>query len=127
MNTNAINKIIKRGSIPDYKFLKNLRDNYGAATILCHPNVSWEEWGYDLSNQIDGYERHNSQQDYFKNDRVSLEKIKHLQAWHNSDAHCAAALQYSYNLLDVEITTEEQLIEYIKSGKEHEYYIKDRY
>jgi len=122
----AINKVIKDNGIINLTAMNYLRKYLGAAIILCHPHISWPTWLHDIDRHIDGYERHNSRQDYFKyNGKIDadLSKIEHLQAWHNSDAHNYEALQFTYNITQNKITTEEELIAYIKSGKVNKYHV----
>lgn len=112
----AIEQIISDGGLLD---IAQLRKDHNCAIILCHPNVHWP----DFVEHLDGYERHNNGQDYFKNDR-ELGKLANLQAWHNSDAHRAEGLMRGYNLTSVEITTEQQLIKYIKSQVRNGYLVE---
>ena len=114
----AIKKIIKNKRIIN---LETLRKGHNCAIILCHPHVSWPTWG-DMTRYVDGYERHNSGQDWFKNNK-SLGQLKELQAWHNSDAHSKGMLSWGYNLVNKKITTEDELIKLIKRGKDTECYL----
>ena len=116
----AIQTILKWGVISNIYQLRWIKEHCRCAFILAHPNV----WHDHFAEVLDGYERHNSGQDFFKfgeDEDRPLGVLEGLQEWHNSDAHSAMGLVKGYNLLDVEITNEIELIEYIKSGKKHGY------
>ncbi len=98
--------------------LKMKRDHH-CAIILCHPQDSHKDW----VEVLDGYEAHNSGQDWFSKGR-ELGCLKGLQAWHNSDAHHKDWLKEGYNIVDTKIETEDALIKYIKSGKQPECYLE---
>jgi predicted metal-dependent phosphoesterase TrpH len=119
----VIQEIIKEKGIRSDLHLRDLRCNYNSALILCHPSGRV----VDFVDYLDGFERHNSGQDFFCFrgivDEERLNRLNQLQSWHNSDAHSARMLDLCYNIIDTEITTEEQLIDYIKSGKEHSFEI----
>lgn len=94
-----------------------LRGNTECAVILCHPHINYEP----LIPYIDGYELYNSCQHQFRGREIA-DGLKSLQRWSNSDAHNKNRLDWSYNILDIPIIDEHGLIEYIKSGKQHELY-----
>ena len=113
----AINWLLSTHGLNTKEDVLKMKEEHNCALVLCHPQRRHTEW----IEILDGYEEHNSGQNWFKNDREKGELIN-LQAWHNSDAHDKCMLDWTYNILDVEITTEEQLIDYIKSGKQHDFY-----
>lgn len=102
--------------------LLNWKHKHDSAFILCHPinPVNWP----NLRPILDGYERINSAQDMFKDDR-ELDALEGLPSWCNSDAHHNKSLSFGYNLVDTKIETETDLIQYIKSGKQPEHYYVD--
>jgi len=110
----AILRHCDRGNELSIGLLKKWRSRYYSAFILCHPQ-NRDNW-IDLLPILDGYERYNSGQDMFCNNR-DLGCLMYLPNWCNSDAHCARALDMGHNETDVKIETEEQLIAYIRSGK----------
>lgn len=120
--SDAIRDIISNMGIHD---IKSLRNRHNCAIVLCHPSGR----DVEFKRYLDGFERHNCGDDYFSSggiiDEERLNHMKGLQSWHNSDSHSARMLSLCYNVLDKEITTEDQLIDYIKSGAEHSFEIKD--
>ena len=113
----AIKWLLDTHSLKTVDDLKKMKDNHHCAIVLCHPMNRHDEFAHLL----DGYERHNSGQDWFHDDRP-LGTLKGLQAWHNSDAHMFEGLKNGYNIIDSKITEEKDLIKYIRSGKVNEYY-----
>ncbi len=91
------------------------RTHYGAC-ILCHPGNP--ENHNKLLPLIDGFERYNSGQDWFSGRAFGV--LETLPHWSNSDAHEAGSLRRGWNGLDSKITTEVDLIKYIRSGKQPE-------
>lgn len=112
----AISYVLKCGKLT-IDDMVSLRDQTNCAFILCHPHIKYEP----LIPYIDGYELYNSCQHQFRS-RDIADGLKPLQRWSNSDAHNVDMLGWSYNILDTQITNEIELIEYIKSGKQHEFY-----
>lgn len=105
------------GLLYDLKFSSN------CAIVLCHPRpIHNENRAKDICNLIDGYEHINGGFDFFKG--ISHGSLKGKQRWCNSDAHRANDLGQCYNILDVEIKNELDLIKYIKDKNEHDFYIK---
>jgi hypothetical protein len=121
----AIREIIDNKGIKDNEHLKGIRERHNCAVVLCHPSGAEVEF----TEHLDGFERHNCGEDQFSFggslDTERLNRLNHLQSWHNSDAHGARMLNRCYNLLDTEVTTEEELIKYIKSGASHGYEVND--
>ena len=113
----AIKTILLEGGLT-VELLKKLRGTVRCAFILCHPHISYDK----LIPYIDGYERFNSMQDQFKGRLEEVVKFDGLQAWCNSDAHGVSRLGWAHNLVNTKIETEEELIAYIKSGVQHEFY-----
>lgn len=113
----AIKEIMDKDGIQTDDHLKEIRKNHECAIVLCHPGNYYE----GFTDLFDGYERYNSGSDEFATRPEALDILKDKQAWYNSDAHGAVMLPICYNLTEDEITTEEQLIAYIKSGKVNDY------
>ena len=103
--------------------LADLKKIHDCACILCHPGT--EDHWKKLLPILDGYEQYNSNQDWFNfgNGRSrSRGVLEGLPTWCNSDAHNAIDLATgSYNLVDSNITTECDLIKYIKRRKQPEH------
>lgn len=110
----ALNYIVeKRGALGREDFLL-MRNTMNCAMVLCHPQEDFDQ----AAEVCDGYERINGGSDFFKN--RALGALESKQAWCNSDAHMAKYLDRCWNVLGSKITTESDLINYIKSGKQHE-------
>ncbi len=90
-----------------------IKENYNCAVILCHPSPGFEV----IEDQLDGYEFYNSGYECF-NKKFSPGKLIHKPAWSNSDAHKALSLCVCWNMVDIKIENESELIKYIKSGKQ---------
>ena len=96
------------------------RSKYNCAMILNHPQatVSIDAGVYKV---IDGFERCNSGQDYFEGEvgvedrRVIPPEFAGINQYSNSDAH-DIELDEGFNLIDREIKTEEELVDFIKNG-----------
>ena len=101
--------------------LFRIKNSTSSAFILCHP-------GIDISNQlvelIDGFEAYNSGRNYF--DKRGFGSLAELPAWSGSDAHMADYLSDGWNEVDTKITTEDDLIKYIKSGKQPDLFAKGK-
>lgn len=100
--------------------LADLKQKYDCACVLCHPGTP-ENWK-KLLPILDGYEQYNSNQDWFNfRDGRTRDKgvLEGLPYWCNSDAHNSIDLATgSYNLVDSKITTECDLIKYLKRKKQ---------
>ena len=72
---------------------------------------------------LDGFEKYNSGVNCFRNNRA-LCSLQDLPSWCNSDAHRDNVLDRGYNITDSEIEKEKDLIEYIKSGNQPDFFIK---
>ena len=107
----AINWILEKGLPLDAQCLAD----YNCATVLCHPGADYEK----VLPYVDAYERYNSGNDFFKDRTIP----NGLQGWCNSDAHLASCLKVGYNIVDTKIENENQLIKYIKSGKQPRYVV----
>ncbi len=108
----AVNHILENCDKVTDSDILHMKKTMDYAFILCHPGKNYEE----TAKIVDGFEQYNSGFDYFRNKEPI--DLHHLPGWCNSDAHMAEHLVDGDNLLDVEITTEENLISYIKSGKQ---------
>lgn len=93
-----------------------LKEKIYSACILCHPG-SPHHWPA-LLPVIDGYEKYNSGQNWFKDRTAGC--LSSLPHWCNSDAHSANEMAEGYNLTKEKITTETDLIQYIKKGIQSE-------
>jgi len=114
----AIKRIFKSKSLtPDEMML--LRKETHCAIILCHPGGDIDP----LEPYIDGFEHYNSGQDWFKG--RDFGKLKDKQRWCNSDAHGVRCLDRNYNIVTHKIQNESDLIKYIKTGKQPEFYVKN--
>ena len=121
-----INNIIKNretGSRLNIKDLIKLKQDHNSACIICHP-IDMNNWN-KLINLFDGYEEYNSGQYMFWNNR-NRGKLDGLPRYNNSDAHTDISLEKAYNIVDTNIITEQDLINYIKSGKQPEFYLKPK-
>lgn len=85
--TSLINNILQIGIHQDL-----LLKNENCAVVLCHPRLSGSKAIENIRNLVDGYERINSGFDYDVQD-----------------------LKMCYNITDLEIKTEIELINYIKN------------
>lgn len=112
---NAIWDIFENG-LPDQERLLKMKES--AAIVLCHPRAQLEIINAFL-NYVDAFEHFNSGYDCFKIE--GLPKTD-KQRWCNSDAHREVVLANNYNILKKEIKTEADLINYIKSGEQPEFY-----
>lgn len=90
-----------------------IRRNTNSVFILCHPGMNIP---YETTLLIDGFEAYNSGRNLFN--RRGYGALRRLPAWSNSDAHTANCLVDGWNEVDTKITTEADLIKYIKSGKQ---------
>lgn len=104
------------------KDLIKLKNDHNSACILCHP-IDISTWN-KLYELFDGYEEYNSGQDMFSNNR-ERGKLDGLPKWYNSDAHAVISLERCYNIVDTNIISEQDLIDYIKSGKQPNFYLKE--
>jgi predicted metal-dependent phosphoesterase TrpH len=118
----AVNAILRNG-LPTKEstdgFLYDLRLTSNCAVILCHPKPINNK---NICKLIDGYEHINGGFDFFR--EIGHGKLQGKQRWCNSDAHRAVDLGVCYNIVNTEIKNELDLIEYIKDGREHNFYIK---
>lgn len=119
----AISRIHNYTDKLSVEYLKALKNELNCAFILCHPmqSINW----FKLYPILDGYERYNSAQDMFSHDR-ELSCLENLPSWSNSDAHHIKTMYMGYNIIDEKIETENDLIQYIKSGKQPQLYHIDR-
>ncbi len=120
----------KRGII-EISDIKEVKNKYNCAVILCHPVLQKMDEAGELDfvakkglEILDGYERYSSNLDRFYKDR------KHLLNWFtdktafsNSDAHRISNLKRCYNFVTENITTETELIDYIKNKKKVEFFV----
>jgi len=115
----AIKRIFENKSLTPDEML-TLRKETHCAVILCHPGGEIDA----LEPYIDGFEHYNSGQNWFS-DR-GFGKLKNKPRWCNSDAHGVKCLDWGYNIVTHKIQNESDLIKYIKSGKQPEFYTKNK-
>lgn len=110
---NAIFDVFDNGLPSPEKLIKMKEE---AGLVLCHPrgDIKLIE---SFINFVDAFEHFNSGFDHFVHELPRQNK----QRWCNSDAHQDIDLIDNYNILQVEIKTEKDLIKYIKSGVQHEF------
>lgn len=120
--SSAIKWLIATGGLNTDEDIKKMREEHHCAMVLCHPMQNARLW----YKYLDGYERHNHCEDYFsvRGEAQPLGMLEGKQAWHNSDAHQYEGLRVGYNLVASKITTEDDLIKYIKSDKHPECYLE---
>ena len=104
-----------------YQDLIDVKEHFPCAVILCHPILSFTPSGIlQLKGHLalDGFERINSCCDFFKEGRREIPKeFEGLLSFCNSDSHNLFDLGSCYNLVAEPITTDLELIEYIKARK----------
>lgn len=111
--------------VSDFEYVRN---KFNCGIILCHPRLS--DWRYNEEvnflkngglNVIDGYEKFNSgfymfREDTLEDGRYFPDELKKMPAYSNSDTHCAF-FECGYNIITRNITTEAELIDFIKNDK----------
>jgi len=104
-----------------YRDLIDAKKYNPCAVILCHPMLSETSSGILQLNghlALDGFERINSCNDFFAEERREVPKeFEGLPSFCNSDAHSLFCLNDCYNLTEEPVTSEEQLIAYIKNRR----------
>lgn len=112
------------GRSGEFRFHKSHLDNIqGWAAILAHPHLrSIEEDGFTDFDFLDGYERINSKQDYFKRRDVP-DGLLRKKAFCNSDSHALRSLDWCYNLIPDEVLIEDDqsLVNFIKNHQPEHY------
>jgi len=112
--------------------LINLRECYNCATVLCHPCLA----SYDNrpnfieasgAKALDGYERYNSASDCFGKYRDVPLEFENLVAVCDSDAHSPLCLDFCWNKTTFPITTELNLISYIKAYGSFKHIVCERH
>jgi len=119
--SSAIKQILTNGK-PDMETMLQLKANHEVAIILCHPG----EFEAAVP-AVDGFEHFNSGHNYFPEGKRDFGSLAELPRWCNSDAHRKEDLEVAYNLLTTKIENELDLIKYIKSGQQPEFYIRKPY
>lgn len=114
----AIKSILENDK-PTYRELKRLKAETGCAVVLCHPG----DFGHAAAEVSDGFEHFNSGHNFFE--KRPFGKLEGKPRWCNSDAHQTPCIGKAYNLIDTKIENEGDLIKYIKSGKQPEFYVRD--
>ena len=115
----VIKRILENG-LPTLSELYDYKADTNCAIILCHPAEEYTS----LINVIDGYEHFNGGNNWFTNREPK--GLEGKQVWCNSDAHMTKYLDNGYNIVDTKIQYEADLIKYIKKGKQHTYYCKNK-
>lgn len=115
---NAIQAHNKEGLPLTIDLLASWKQKHQSAFILCHPR-SPETWTQYLPI-LDGYEEYNSGHHMFLRNGVYRERtgLEHLPRWCNSDAHNVISLYRGYNTVHSKLDNENDLIRYIRSGKQ---------
>jgi len=113
-------KHILDNGLPTEEDIVTARSFKDTAVILCHPSHNYNE----QAAFVDGYEHYNSGSDFFQKDR-DLGELKGMPGWCNSDAHHSEGLEVGYNIVGSKITTEGDLIKYIKRGSQPTFYIRE--
>jgi len=103
--------------------LKEILANYKTATILAHPSMRGDFYNLKIWELLDGFELYNSGCPFFKNSSIPVE-LQRLRAFSNSDDHDLRKYKDDYNYFSEKITNEDELINYITSGKPVEMYSK---
>jgi hypothetical protein len=101
----------KKGSV-DYKDLRIARHNFNCAAILAHP-IKPDLFVFE--DAIDGFELMNHGRSMFTRKPIPP-TFKNLTPWSNSDAHCDYDLGLGWNIVNVDVKSEAQLINLIKRG-----------
>lgn len=115
----AVKAILRNGK-PTMDEMLQLKQETGCAVILCHPSEDFEL----AAPAVDGFEHFNAGNDFFPVGERSFGPIEGKQRWCNSDAHRVADLGSAYNIVDSKITSEPDLIRYIKKGRQPEFVIR---
>ncbi len=111
-----------------------IRKKYESAVVLCHPVLIADYKDNEIKifsngalDFIDGYEHYNSGMNMFRSEEKKgyISKFNGLTAFSNSDAHKIRRLQEGYNFVEEKITTETELIQYIRNKKPVEMYAND--
>jgi predicted metal-dependent phosphoesterase TrpH len=113
----AVQEILKNGK-PTKEEVKIIKKTHHCALILCHPGTNLN----DAAELVDGFEHYNSGCNFFK--ERNFGPLDGLPRWCNSDAHQKDCLGKAYNIVDTKIETEQDLIKYIKRGKQPEFYVR---
>ena len=119
----AVQNILEFGK-PSMEKLLFLKKETGCGVVLCHPSSNF----HFAVPAVDAYERVNGGSDFFREMngvKRDLDGLEGKQAWCNSDAHTSDRLEICYNIVDSKITTEQDLIKYIKKQKQPEFFIND--
>lgn len=98
------------------KLISYIKDNKDiGACILCHPSLypDKEDYYKQLFPILDGYERYNSGHNMFSYREVP-EELSKLKAFYNSDAHMEDFISRCNNVTDLQVTTEQEVIKWIK-------------
>lgn len=98
--------------------LVKMKKEHHCAMVLCHPQNSY----HNFLDCLDGYERYNGGQDWFK--RREVGELSKLTGWCNSDAHSVDSLEAGYNLVNKKIVNEGDLINYIKKGEQPRFVVR---
>jgi hypothetical protein len=110
-------------SIKDPSYIKEIRDKYNCALILCHPicNSEYTSKMSDLYPIIDGYEIRNSGMDWSEESITWLESVMpNAKQYKNYDAHIVDHFSGVCNEINIEIKNENDLINWVKGGIKNE-------
>ena len=114
--TDAIKHILRSNS-DSIELFKQVKKDYNCSMILNHPsNNHMMSYYIDLLTLVDGYELYNRGIKCIRDE--DIEQIFTLVPFYsNSDAHIDYNLNGNYNIVTEKITTEDQLINFLKSKK----------
>lgn len=94
----------------------NLKNTLNGVAIIAHP-IAEKSIDMGIHDVVDGYESFNGGCPMFGTYRTLPTEFEKLTAFSNSDAHGIITLDRGYNLTETPITTETELIEYIKNKR----------
>ena len=132
---NTIFKLRNRYKVITVKQLKTIRQHTKCVLNLCHPARPDRVIESGCHLILDGYEFINRCREYFgeRYAATSPTRVENpFEAFDmiplcNSDAHQVSTLSSCYNEVEEEITTEEQLIAYIKARRPFKHIVNNAY
>ena len=110
-------RIKEKGQI-NYDDLMNIKLEHNCIMNLCHPMHASNFVEAGCMDFLDGYEHYHSGVGTFDRTFALPEEFIRLSPLSNSDAHHTSGLYFGWNETTVPIYTEEDLIDYIKTGQQ---------